>query len=327
MYRAFPGLSGSYSELSKGAGAADRIFELIDREPELPFRGGEILSPGCVKGDISFRNVSFSYPTRTDFTVFKDLNLKVPSGSVVAVVGSSGCGKSTVISLLLRLYDTNAGAVLLDGKDIRSLDPASLRASIGVVSQEPVLFSASIRDNLVYGATDPDSVPMEKVEEAARQANALGFIREFPEGFSTVVGERGALVSGGQRQRLAIARALITNPRILCLDEATSALDSESEHLVQEAVERLMQGRTVITIAHRLSTVRKADQIAVLHEGQVAELGTYNHLLGIEDGIFRKLVSKQTLTSWDGIFRKRNFPQEEFSSGGIFLRRNFPQTC
>ena len=266
---------------------------MTDSSPRIPLHGGEPINLPTLGGRIEFKGVQFSYPTRNDYQVFSELSLEVPPGSVVAVVGSSGCGKSSLISLLLRLYDPSSGSILLDGTDIRTLSPFTLRSSIGVVSQEPILFSGTIRDNLLYGASGP--VSEDRLQWAAEQANALAFIREFPEGFSTVVGERGVLVSGGQRQRLAIARALITDPRILCLDEATSALDSESEHLVQDAIDRLMRGRTVLTIAHRLSTVRSADTIAVLSGGQVAELGSYKELMDRPNGVFRKLVSKQAL--------------------------------
>lgn len=302
MYAAYVGLSVSgltsaYSDLSKGAGAADRLFELIDRKTLMPLHGGSKLVPGSLSGSVEFRGVEFAYPSRRDAPVFSGLELSVAPGEVVAVVGSSGCGKSTVVSLLLRLYDPQAGSILLDGRDLTTFDPASLRAAIGVVTQDPILFSGSIRENLLYGVPDPDSVTDQQIEEAAHQANALSFVMNFPDKFETIVGERGMLLSGGQRQRLAIARAIITNPRLLCLDEATSALDSESEHLVQEAIERLMQGRTVLTIAHRLSTIRTADRIAVLQDGRVVEVGTYSHLLDKNEGIFRKLVSRQALTS------------------------------
>lgn len=302
MYAAYVGISvagltSTYTELSKGAGAADRLFEVIDRTPEMPVHGANKLLPGTVSGAVEFCDVTFAYPCRPDAVIFSGLNLRVCSGEVVAVVGSSGCGKSSVVSLLLRLYDPQSGRITLDDRDITSLDPSSLRAAIGVVTQDPVLFSGSIRENLLYGTPNSSSISNDQIEEAADQANALTFVTKFPDAFDTIVGERGVLLSGGQRQRLAIARALITNPRILCLDEATSALDSESEHLVQEAIERLMKGRTVLTIAHRLSTIRTADRIAVLQDGRVVELGTYEHLLQLQDGVFRKLVSKQALTA------------------------------
>ncbi|KAK4300115.1 hypothetical protein Pmani_027666 [Petrolisthes manimaculis] len=294
---ALAGVTGSYSELNKGLGASVRLFQLIDRRPRIPNHGGLQLPLDTLKGDIEFRNITFSYPSRPEATIFKDLSLSVPAGSVVGVAGSSGCGKSTLAWLLLRLYDPQAGQVTLDGTPINTLDPTWLRSIIACVSQEPVLFSNTVRENLLYGAPDPSRVTDEQLLEAAAEANALGFLRSFPAGLDTLVGERGVMLSGGQRQRLAIARAILADPRILLLDEATSALDAESESLVQEALERLMKGRTVITIAHRLSTIRMADQIAVLSEGRVKELGPYHDLMTQPDSFFRQLVERQTFTS------------------------------
>lgn len=293
---AMGGMTSFYSELMKGLGASTRIWELTDRTPLVPFSGG-IVPATPVQGLIEFRDVGFNYPTREEAVVLSDLTLNMPAGTVTAVVGSSGSGKSTIGSLLLRFYDPDSGAIYLDGQDIRDLDPGWLRNQIGVVSQEPALFSCSIADNIKYGSSDPSSVTMEMIEDAARQANAYMFIRNFPEHFDTMVGERGLMLSGGQKQRIALARAIIKNPRILLLDEATSALDSESEFYVKEALSRLMIGRTVITIAHRLSTIRSADQIAVLDQGRVLELGSYEQLTAMDNGIFKKLVEKQTITS------------------------------
>ncbi|KAK8733377.1 hypothetical protein OTU49_006610 [Cherax quadricarinatus] len=294
---ALGGISSFYSEMNRGLGASTRLFSLMDRMPKIPTAGGVTLPLDGFRGDITFKNVNFAYSTRPEVPVFRDLNLSVPSGSVVAVVGSSGSGKSTIGSLLLRLYDPLNGEITIDDIPIRQLDPSWLRTVIGSVSQEPVLFSTTIRENMLYGAQDPSAVTDEDIIIAAKEANALSFINSFPEGFDTVVGERGVMLSGGQKQRIAIARALISNPRILLLDEATSALDAESESLVQEALERLMRGRTVITIAHRLSTIRNASQIAVLHDGIIGEMGSYNKLMMEPNGIFRKLVDRQTITS------------------------------
>lgn len=291
------GLSGFYSEMNRGLGASTRLFQLIDRKPEMPVLGGIRLDSATFRGDVQFSGVSFAYPSRPDTPIFRSLDLSVPAGSVVAVVGSSGSGKSTIGSLLLRLYDPQAGQVTVDGVPVTQLDPSWLRANIGAVSQEPMLFSTTIRENLLYGVADPEAVTDEELLSAVRQANALPFIQSFPEGLDTLVGERGIMLSGGQKQRIAIARALITNPRILLLDEATSALDAESESLVQEALERLMEGRTVITIAHRLSTIKNASQIAVLDKGAVVELGSYSQLMAHPGGIFYKLVERQTITS------------------------------
>lgn len=294
---ALGGLSSFYSEMNRGLGASTRLFQLMDREPAMPTTGGIQLPPETFHGEVNFSGVDFAYPTRPDTAIFKGLDLSVPAGSVVAVVGSSGSGKSTIGSLLLRLYDPQAGEVTVDGMPLTQLDPTWLRSMIGSVSQEPVLFSTTIRENLLYGVAETEAVTEETLLAAVREANALSFVQSFPAGLDTLVGERGIMLSGGQKQRIAIARALITNPRILLLDEATSALDAESENLVQAALERLMEGRTVIIIAHRLSTIKNANQIAVLDKGVVVELGSYSQLMALPGGMFRKLVERQTITS------------------------------
>lgn len=212
----------------------------------------------------------------------------------MAVVGASGSGKSTLAALLLRLYDPTKGQVCLDGYDVKNLDPAWLRRYIGTVSQEPILFSSSIRDNILYGAEDPQKVTEEEFMQVAKEANVYEFVQKLPQGFNTLVGERGVMLSGGQKQRVAIARALIKDPKILLLDEATSALDAQSEYLVREALERVMKGRTVLTIAHRLSTIQNADSIAVIQNGQVVEKGTYSDLVNQENGVFKELIKHQT---------------------------------
>lgn len=285
------GLSSFYSELMKGFGAGTRLWELMERKPEFPLNEG--LKPEQLKGALEFHNVSFAYPTRKDAPIFQELSLSVPAGSVMAVVGPSGSGKSTLVSLLLRLYDPDSGTVTVDGRDIRELNPYWLRSHIGTVSQEPVLFSCSIAENIAYGATDPSKVTTQDILRAAQIANAHEFILGFPNGFDTVVGEKGVLLSGGQKQRIAIARALLKDPNILLLDEATSALDAENEFLVQEALERLMAGRTVLIIAHRLSTIQSADAVAVLDQHRVVECGRHAQLLANQDGLFRKLMEKQ----------------------------------
>ncbi|XP_061670327.1 ATP-binding cassette sub-family B member 10, mitochondrial [Syngnathoides biaculeatus] len=287
------GLSTFYSELMKGFGAGARLWELLDRKPELPLNDGQVLPPEQLKGCLEFHDISFAYPTRKDAPIFHNLNLLVPAGTIMAVVGPSGSGKSTLVSLLLRLYDCDSGIITVDGHDIKDLNPYWLRSHIGTVSQEPVLFSCSISDNIAYGATDPEAVTTEDIHRAARVANAYNFIQDFPKGFDTIVGEKGVLLSGGQKQRIAIARALLKNPKILLLDEATSALDAENEYLVQEALERLMEGRTVVIIAHRLSTIQNANAVAVLDQRRVAECGQHTELLGNRQGLFRKLMEKQ----------------------------------
>jgi len=289
------GISSCFSETMKGLGASTRLWELIDKKPAVPIIGGLTIPPNQFQGGISFEDIKFCYPTRTDVDIFDGLSLNVPAGSITAVVGSSGSGKSTLASLILRFYDPINGKVLIDGHSVTDLDPQWLRSNIGTVSQEPSLFSCSIRDNILYGAANPSSVTEEQLIQAAVEANAWSFIQQCPQGLDTIVGERGVLLSGGQRQRIAIARAIIKNPKILLLDEATSALDSESESLVQEALERIMKGRTVLTIAHRLSTIRNANQIAVLERGKVVELGAYEALMAIPQGVFRRLVERQTI--------------------------------
>uniref|UniRef100_A0A3B3BT98 ATP-binding cassette, sub-family B (MDR/TAP), member 10 n=1 Tax=Oryzias melastigma TaxID=30732 RepID=A0A3B3BT98_ORYME len=288
------GLSSFYSELMKGFGAGSRLWELLERKPEFPLDEGCVLPPEQLKGQLEFCNVSFAYPTRKEAHIFHNLNLLVPAGTIMAVVGPSGSGKSSLVSLLLRLYDPDTGVITIDGHDIRDLNPYWLRAHIGTVSQEPVLFSCSIRDNIAYGAVDPDAVTTEDIYRAAKVANAFDFVQSFPKGFDTVVGEKGVLLSGKtlrwKKNRWSSQRS---NPKILLLDEATSALDAENESLVQEALERLMEGRTVVIIAHRLSTIKNADAVAVLDQRRIAECGNPTELLSNQEGQFRKLMEKQ----------------------------------
>jgi ABC transporter fused permease/ATP-binding protein len=280
-------LGDLWADFMRAAGAAERIFEIVDREPAIPSGGGA--APDEVSGLVEWCHVDFAYPTRPDVTVLSDLDLRIEPGQVVAVVGSSGAGKSTLASLLSRLYDPTRGALRLDGRDLRELDPKWLRRQIGVVAQEPMLFSSSIRDNVRYGRADATDA---EVERAARAANAHDFIVGFPEGYATKVGERGVQLSGGQKQRVAIARAVLKDPKILVLDEATSALDAESEHLVQEALDRLLEHRTTLVIAHRLSTVKNADRVLVLDGGRVVQQGTHATLVA-EAGLYRRLVERQ----------------------------------
>ena len=254
-----------------------------------------------VKGNVSFRDVSFCYPTRGDVPVLQNFNLDIAANSTVALVGQSGGGKTTVISLLERFYDVTAGEISIDGKPLKSLDPSITRLNIGMVAQEPVLFGVSITDNICYGwaakhHSDPAKYPLfptrERIEEVARMANCHDFIQTFTEGYDTLVGERGVKLSGGQKQRIAIARALLVDPSILLLDEATSALDAQSEELVQGAIDKVMMGRTVIYIAHRLSTIKGADVIVMMKDHKILDKGTHEELMA-RCGEYEDLVRKQ----------------------------------
>jgi ATP-binding cassette subfamily B protein len=280
-------LAEQWADVQRAAGASERVFELLHRVPSIPSTGGEQLAK--VEGAVTFEKVAFAYPSRPDVTVLDGFDFSMAPGEVVAVVGPSGAGKSTIASMLYRLYDPKAGRLLLDGHPYSTLDAEWLRRQVGVVAQEPLLFSTSIADNIRYGRPDASDA---EVEAAAKTANAHAFISGFPEGYKTLVGERGIQLSGGQKQRVAIARAVLKNPRILILDEATSALDAESEHLVREALERLMKGRTTLVIAHRLSTVKDANRVVVLDAGRVVQVGTHAALVG-EEGLYRRLVERQ----------------------------------
>ena len=282
------GMSELYGQFQQAIGATRRVFELLDtapdiRDPQSP------LQLERVTGHVEFRDVDFSYPDERDLPVLKGLNIDARSGEVIALVGPSGAGKSTLVSLIPRFYDVTSGAILVDGKNVGDLRLKDLRSAIGLVPQETTLFGGTIRDNIAYGKLGGTA---EEIEAAARAAHAHEFISEFPQGYDTIVGERGVKLSGGQRQRVAIARALLKNPAILILDEATSSLDSESERLVQDALETLMEGRTTFVIAHRLSTVRRADRIIVLDQGRIIEEGTQDELLA-RDGLYKQLYEIQ----------------------------------
>ena len=283
--------------IASARGCASRVYGIIARESPIDAvdetKGIKVTD---IEGRIDFQNIFFSYPTRPDVPILRGFDLSIKSGEKVALVGSSGCGKSTTVNLVERFYDPDAGTVLIDGVDIKEYNIRSLRQKIGMVTQEPVLFSTTVYQNIVWGAVDPENNPPTKdqVIEAARAANAHAFISRLPDGYDTVVGEGGALLSGGQKQRIAIARALVRNPKILLLDEATSALDTESERLVQNALDKLSRSRTSITIAHRLSTIRSADRICVIREGQVVETGTHQSLIEL-GGEYATMVHAQRL--------------------------------
>ncbi len=285
----FGGIAEMYAQIQKAVGATERVFELLDEVPE-NINSSPNLATEKITGNVSFQNVSFSYPSRAEIQVLKAVNFEVSFGQKIAIVGPSGAGKSTIASLLLRFYNIDNGQILIDGKNINAFSLEQLRGNMSIVPQDVILFGGTIKGNIAYGkptATDAE------IMQAAKQANAYNFIEGFPEQMETLVGERGIKLSGGQRQRIAIARALLKNPSILILDEATSSLDSESEKLVQEALEVLMQGRTSFIIAHRLSTIRKADQILVLDGGTITEKGTHQELIALENGMYKNLSALQ----------------------------------
>ncbi|KAJ2355420.1 hypothetical protein GGF43_002694 [Coemansia sp. RSA 2618] len=291
------GAAPNVSAISTAQGSAARVYSIIDRvSPIDPLDTETGTKVEKIRGDISFRNIHFSYPSRPDVPILKGFNLEIRPGQKVALVGESGCGKSTTIGLIERFYDPAQGDVLIDGVNIKDYNIGSLRHRIGIVTQEPVLFSTSIMQNIKWGAIDPENNPPtdEEVIEAAKAANAHPFISQLPDGYNTMVGEGGALLSGGQKQRIAIARAIVRNPDVLLLDEATSALDTASERLVQDALDKLSADRTTISIAHRLSTIRNCDQIYVVREGIVSENGTHDELVKM-DGEYAAMVHAQEL--------------------------------
>jgi ABC-type multidrug transport system fused ATPase/permease subunit len=297
LYSVFLGASfGSipelYAKIQKAIGATERLLDILE-EPTEKIKTDKKYQPAeRLHGEVEFNDLHFAYESRKDIPVLQGVSLKVKAGQQVALVGSSGAGKSTIASMLLRFFEPTSGKITFDGKDSREFDLTDLRSQMALVPQEVILFGGTIRENIAYGKPDAGD---EEIREAALKANALEFIDKFPEKLNTIVGDRGVQLSGGQRQRIAIARAVLKNPSILILDEATSSLDSESERLVQDALNKLMQGRTSFVIAHRLSTIRNADQIFVIDNGRVRETGTHDELMLVEEGIYGKLIKMQYL--------------------------------
>ncbi|CAG0972205.1 MAG: ATP-binding cassette domain-containing protein [Bacteroidetes bacterium] len=287
------GISEQYAQIQKAVGATERVFDIIDSTPE-NISANENITYTPLEGNVSFHHVSFSYPSRKETSVLNDINFEVKKGETIAIVGPSGSGKSTLVSLVLRFYNPDSGKILFDGKDSSTYSLNFLRKQMAIVPQDVLLFGGSIKENILYGK--PDATEEEMIE-AAQNANAHEFIMSFPEKYNTLVGERGIQLSGGQRQRIAIARAVLKNPAILLLDEATSSLDSESERLVQDALNKLMQNRTSFVIAHRLSTIRFADKIIVIDKGKIIETGTHEELISKNEGVYKHL-SKLQFHNW-----------------------------
>ena len=282
-------------DMGKAKHAASEMKTLFDRKPEIDTWSPEGHDVPDMEGSIEFRDVHFRYPTRPEQPVLRGLELTVKPGQYVALVGASGCGKSTTIALLERFYDPLVGGVYVDGKEISSLNINQYRNYLALVSQEPTLYQGTIRENILLGADkDPKDVPEEAIVQSCKDANIYDFIMSLPDGFNTVVGSKGSMLSGGQKQRVAIARALLRDPKILLLDEATSALDSESEKVVQAALDAAAEGRTTIAVAHRLSTIQKADIIYVFDQGKIVESGTHTELMH-EKGRYFELVNLQSL--------------------------------
>ncbi|MCW8810838.1 MAG: ATP-binding cassette domain-containing protein, partial [Ignavibacteriaceae bacterium] len=288
MMKPIKDLSTVNNRIQEAGAAADRIFEILDTVPDIK-DSKDAKTLNDFKGTVRFNKVSFKYEDSEEW-VLDDINIEVVKGDIIALVGPSGGGKSTLVDLIPRFYDPIKGSILIDGEDIRNYTLDSLRSKMGIVTQETFLFNSSIKDNIAYGL---DNYPDDKIIEAAKAANAHEFIIQTNDGYDTIIGERGIKLSGGQRQRLTIARAILKNPDIMIFDEATSALDSESEILVQEAIERMMKNRTTVVIAHRLSTIRNATRIIVIERGKIIQTGTHQELMLRENGLYKKLYEMQ----------------------------------
>jgi ABC-type multidrug transport system fused ATPase/permease subunit len=284
------GLAGVFTQIQRFLGATEDLFEIFDETPESSLSRSDEPTEEKLYGNIRFQNVTFHYPERIAENVLNNINLDIPANKLTALVGHSGAGKTTIASLLMRFYEPVDGQILFDERPSATYTIEALRKQIALVPQDIFLFGGTIRENIAYGKEEASEA---EIIDAAEKANAMEFISQFPEGMDTIVGERGTQLSGGQRQRIAIARAVLKNPRILILDEATSSLDSASERLVQDALDKLMKGRTAIVIAHRLSTIRKADQILVIEQGRIVESGTHDQLIHLENGVYRNLSKLQ----------------------------------
>lgn len=290
---AIASIGNLYTVLSGAIGATERIQEILENEQEITLQDTDQQTKLKIHGDINFENISFSYPSRPEMQVLHNINLQIDAGNRIALVGSSGAGKSTIVNLLLKFYKPSAGTIRVDGNDIQNLNITAFRKNVAIVPQEILLFGGTIRENILYGKP---SATEDEIIEAAKQSNSLEFINSFPDKFETIVGERGIKLSGGQKQRIAIARAILRDPKILILDEATSSLDAESEKYVQDALDKLMQNRTSIIIAHRLSTIRHADHIYVLKEGLIVESGTHASLIEL-NSVYKQLIEMQLKNS------------------------------
>lgn len=287
---AIAGLGNLYTQIASAIGATDRVLDIMEKDGELAIRNIHGDNYPSIEGKIELKDIEFNYPSRKDVDVLKGINISVPVGGKIALVGQSGSGKSTIAQLLMNFYEIDKGQILIDGKSMDEYNLTELRRQIGVVPQEVLLFGGTIRENISYG--DPNASD-EKIENAAKKSNSWEFISSFPDGLDTVIGERGIKLSGGQRQRIAIARAILKDPKILILDEATSSLDAESEKIVQEALDILMEGRTSVIIAHRLATIKSVDCIYVLDEGKIVESGRHEELIRTADGIYQNLANLQ----------------------------------
>jgi ABC-type multidrug transport system fused ATPase/permease subunit len=286
----FGGIAELYAQIQKAVGAVERVFEILDEKAEALDISAPHNEKASIEGIVSFKNVAFTYPSRKEVQVLKNISFESNKGETIAIVGPSGSGKSTLVGLLLRFYDVESGQLLIDGKNCKDYNLTDLRNNMAIVPQDVLLFGGTIKENIAYGKPNAS---FDEIKEAAKKANAFDFIESFPEKFDTMVGERGIKLSGGQRQRIAIARAVLKDPAILILDEATSSLDSESERVVQEALDKLMIGRTSFVIAHRLSTIRNADKIVVIDKGTVVESGSHESLMSIEGGLYQSLHKLQ----------------------------------